>query len=122
MENVNTSHGHGHHDDTAAAHAGASHGSVKSYLIGFVLAVVLTVVPFVMVMNGSAAAPTLLATMLGCAVVQIVVHLVYFLHLDGSSAQRWNLMAFLFTLVILFIVVGGSLWIMYYLNHNMMVM
>jgi len=55
------------------------------------------------------------------AIIQIVVHLVFFLHMNTSSEERWNLVALLFTAVIIFIVVVGSLWIMYNLNLNMMV-
>lgn len=120
MEKANSAHHDAGH--AVADHAGASHGSVKSYVIGFVLAVILTVIPFKMVMDGTASHGTILLTILGLAVVQIVVHLVYFLHMDSSSSQRWNVMAFAFTVLILAIVVVGSLWIMYNLNNNMMVM
>ena len=100
---------------------GASHGSAKSYLIGFVLSLILTAVPFWMVMDGSASHTTVLATVVGMAVVQIFVHLVYFLHMNTSSEERWNLVALVFTVLIIAIVVVGSLWIMYNLNINMMV-
>ena len=103
------------------AHTGASHGSVKTYLIGFILSVILTVIPFWMVMNGTASQGVILATVVGMAVVQILVHLVCFLHMNTSSDERWNLIAFLFTMLIIGIVVIGSLWIMYNLNINMMV-
>lgn len=103
------------------SHSGASHGSVKSYLIGFILSVILTVIPFAMVMDGSASKVTILAVVVGMAVIQVVVHLVYFLHMNTSSAERWNLVALLFTILIIGIVVVGSLWIMYNLNINMMV-
>ncbi|HBC6053328.1 cytochrome o ubiquinol oxidase subunit IV [Proteus mirabilis] len=100
--------------------SGASHGSMKSYLIGFILSVILTVIPFWMVMEGIATTSTILWTVVGMAVVQIVVHLVCFLHMNTSSEERWNVIAFLFTLLIIGIVVIGSLWIMYNLNINMM--
>ena len=54
------------------------------------------------------------------AVVQILVHMVYFLHLDRSSEQRWNVIVLAFTALILLIVVAGSLWIMHNMNVNMM--
>ncbi|HEJ9508517.1 TPA: cytochrome o ubiquinol oxidase subunit IV [Proteus mirabilis] len=100
--------------------SGASHGSMKSYLIGFILSVILTVIPFWMVMEETATTSTILWTVVGMAVVQIVVHLVCFLHMNTSSEERWNVIAFLFTLLIIGIVVIGSLWIMYNLNINMM--
>ncbi|MCA6219756.1 cytochrome o ubiquinol oxidase subunit IV [Photorhabdus antumapuensis] len=107
------------HSNTA--HTGASHGSLKSYIIGFVLSVILTVIPFWMVMDGSASHATILTTVVGLAVVQILVHFIYFLHMNTSSEERWNLVALLFTILIIGIVVVGSLWIMYNLNINMMV-
>jgi cytochrome o ubiquinol oxidase operon protein cyoD len=54
------------------------------------------------------------------AVVQFVVQLVFFLHLGRETKPRWNLMAFLFMLLVVFIVVVGSLWIMANLDYNMM--
>ncbi|HCM64635.1 cytochrome o ubiquinol oxidase subunit IV [Morganella psychrotolerans] len=107
------------HSNTA--NTGASHGSVKTYLIGFILSVILTVVPFYMVIEGTASPSVILATVVISAVVQILVHLVCFLHMNTASEERWNLIAFLFTLLIIGIVVIGSLWIMYNLNINMMV-
>ncbi|MDM5101052.1 cytochrome o ubiquinol oxidase subunit IV [Aeromonas salmonicida] len=100
---------------------GASHGSAKSYLIGFVLSVILTAIPFWMVMDGGFTHQTMLITVVVMAVVQIFVHLVYFLHMNTSSEERWNLVALVFTVLIIAIVVVGSLWIMYNLNINMMV-
>ncbi len=50
---------------------------------------------------------------------QIVVHMVYFLHLDARSEAGWNMMALIFTAVILIIALTGSLWIMYHLKVNM---
>ena len=78
-------------------------------------------VPFWMVMDGSASHAVVLGTVVAMAVVQIFVHLVYFLHMNTSSEARWNLVALVFTVLIIAIVVVGSLWIMYNLNINMMV-
>ena len=101
--------------------AGASHGTAKSYLTGFILSIILTVLPFAMVMTGAAATHIILLTVVGCAVVQILVHLVYFLHLNTSSQERWNVVALVFTALIIAIVVGGSIWIMWNTHHNMMI-
>ena len=117
MQHTNVS-SHGAHD--AHGHAAGSHGSVKSYAIGFVLAVVLTVIPFKLVMNGALPAATTLWWILGLGVVQVVVHLIYFLHLDRSAEQSGNVMSLLFTALILVIVLGGSLWVMHNMNANMM--
>ena len=100
---------------------GASHGSVKSYMTGLVLSLSLTSMPFWMVLVGSPSHAMVLGTVVGMAVVQIFVHLIYFLHMNTSSEERWNLVALVFTVLIIAIVVVGSLWIMYNLNINMMV-
>ncbi len=99
---------------------GAAHGSYRSYLVGFLLSLVLTAVPFVLVMRSGMSGTVLVAVVGAFAVVQIGVHLVFFLHLGRSSEQRWNLIVFAYTLVVLAILVGASVWIMYHLNANMM--
>ena len=106
--------GHGH---------GENHGlhlTLDGYLIGFGLSVILTAIPFGLVMSGvleSKTATAFAITIL--AIAQIVVHMVYFLHLDARSEAGWNMMALIFTAVILIIALTGSLWIMYHLQQNM---
>ncbi len=99
---------------------GISRGSLKSYLTGFVLSLILTAIPFALVMRGALSAAAALAAIFSAGIVQILVHLHYFLHLDTSSAARWNLLALMFTLLILALFVGGTLWIMSSLNYRMM--
>ncbi|MDD2902047.1 MAG: cytochrome o ubiquinol oxidase subunit IV [Syntrophales bacterium] len=99
---------------------GISRGSLKSYLTGFVLALILTAIPFAMVMSRAFSPGVTLIGIFSAGVVQILVHLHYFLHLDTSSAARWNVLAILFTLLIMIIFVGGTLWIMSNLNYRMM--
>ena len=102
--------------------AGESHASVKSYMIGFVLSVILTAIPFGLVMDATHhgfSADTVLAAILAFAIVQVFVHIVYFLHMDRSAEQRWNVLAFSFTVLILAIVVAGSVWIMHNATTNM---
>ena len=101
-------------------HDGAGHGTVGSYLFGFVLSVILTAVPFFMVMTHALPLATLIPVIIGVGIVQIVVHLAYFLHMNTSSSQGWNNAAFVFTLIIVGILVAGSIWVMYHLNSNMM--
>ncbi len=104
----------------ASTEAGAGHGSYGSYAIGFVLSVILTVIPFGMVMSGNFSRETALISMLVMGVVQIVVHLVCFLHMNTSSEGRWNLLAFLFTVLIIVMLVGLAIWIM--VNADMLMM
>ena len=99
---------------------GASRGSLKSYLTGFMLSLILTAIPFAMVMSGAWSSSATLAGIFSAGIVQILVHLHYFLHLDTSSAARWNVLAMIFTLLIMVLFVGGTIWIMYNLNYRMM--
>lgn len=99
---------------------GISRGSLRSYLTGFVLALILTAMPFALVMSGTLSSSAALAGILSAGVVQILVHLHYFLHLDTSSAARWNVLALIFTLLIMILFVGGTLWIMHSLYYRMM--
>ncbi len=99
---------------------GVSRGSLKSYLTGFVLSLILTTMPFALVMGGTLSSSATLAGIFSAGLAQILVHLHYFLHLDTSSAARWNVLAMMFTLLIMVLFVGGTLWIMSTLNYRMM--
>jgi cytochrome o ubiquinol oxidase operon protein cyoD len=110
---------HGPHID----HDEAAHGSLRDYVTGFILSVILTAIPFWLVMNGVIAdSGTTALVVLGFAAVQIVVHMVFFLHMNPRSEGGWNLLALMFTVVLVVIVLSGSLWVMYHLNTNMMPM
>jgi len=112
-------HGHDHddHDD------GASHSTFKGYAIGFVLSVILTAIPFWLVMAKVFDKPAVTSmVVLAFAAVQIVVHMIYFLHMNTKSEGGWNMLALIFTIMVVVITLSGSLWVMYHLNHNMMPM
>lgn len=97
-----------------------------NYIKGFLLSVALTLAVYFPVARHVHSHHTiysdgsLLALMFSLAVVQLVVQLVFFLHLGRESKPRWNLMVFGLMLVVLLIVVGGSLWIMDNLNYHML--
>jgi len=81
----------------------------------------LTVFAFALVMKGATLPHwVVVAGIFMAAVVQILVHLHYFLHLDRSSEARWNVLALIFTVFIMVLFVVGTLWIMYDLNLRMM--
>jgi cytochrome o ubiquinol oxidase operon protein cyoD len=108
-----------HAHDDASSH----HGSFKDYLIGFALSVVLTAIPFWIVMdNVFREAGVAAVVILIFAVVQIVVHMVYFLHMNTKSEGGWTMLALIFTAVLVVITLTGSLWVMHHLNTNMMPM
>ncbi|TAK76852.1 MAG: cytochrome o ubiquinol oxidase subunit IV [Aquabacterium sp.] len=110
-------HGHGHDDHD---HDGGSHGSLKDYTIGFLLSVVLTAIPFWLVMEKKLPPGTTAMVILAFAAVQIVVHMVYFLHMNTKSEGGWNMLSLIFTVVLVVITLSGSIWVMFHLNHNMM--
>ncbi|NKF21499.1 cytochrome o ubiquinol oxidase subunit IV [Solimonas marina] len=109
------SHDHGH------GHGGEAHGSLKGYMIGFVLSIILTAIPFWIVMGGVMTSnQTAAVVVLAFALVQIVVHVIYFLHMNSSSEGGWNMLAMIFTAVLVLITIVGSFWVMYHMNHLMM--
>ena len=109
------------HDHADHSHGGAAHGSLKGYLIGFVLSVILTAIPFWLVMSGAIDNKQATAVIIMVfAAVQIVVHMVFFLHMNTASEGGWSMLALIFTLILVGIVLTGSLWVMYHLNANMM--
>jgi cytochrome o ubiquinol oxidase operon protein cyoD len=91
-----------------------------TYLTGFVLAVILTAIPFGLVAFDMLPKYTTLVVIAILAVIQILVHLHYFLHLDFTTTPRENLLAIAFAAVLIFLMIGGSLWIMFDLHYRMM--
>lgn len=111
---------HAAHADHGAADI---HVARKDYVVGFLLAAVLTAVPFWLVMAHplSGAVQTAMAVVVFAA-AQVVVQMVYFLHMNSRSQGGWTMLALLFTVLMVGIVLSGSLWVMYHLNANMMPM
>ncbi|MEO0881970.1 MAG: cytochrome o ubiquinol oxidase subunit IV [Pseudomonadota bacterium] len=98
-----------------------SHGSYRSYLIGFGLSVVLTVIPFWVVMSGSVNNAILaIGIIFALGAAQILVHIYYFLHVTLKAEDGWQAMSIAFTAIILVIVLAGSIWVMFHLHENMM--
>ena len=97
-----------------------SHGSVKSYLTGFIWSVILTGIPFWMVMTEAFDKGPTYITIVLLAVVQIFVHLKYFLHLNFSEQGKLDSYSFIFAAVIIVMVVALSVWIIYASNAMMM--
>jgi cytochrome o ubiquinol oxidase operon protein cyoD len=107
----------GHGDDDGV------HVTLRGYLTGFGLSVVLTAIPFWLVMSGVIQDHLITALVIMVfAAAQIVVHMVFFLHMGPKVEGGWSMMALLFTLIILAIGLSGSIWVMYHLNANMMPM
>ncbi|AKM31337.1 cytochrome o ubiquinol oxidase subunit IV [Pandoraea faecigallinarum] len=97
------------------------HSTLRGYATGFILSVILTAIPFWFVMGGVFDKSSTTAIMiLFLAAVQIVVHMIYFLHMNAKSEGGWNMLSLIFTIVLVVITLSGSLWVMYHLNQNMM--
>lgn len=110
MANHNETHGSG----------GASHGSVKEYVTGLILSIILTVIPFALVMGGGVSPAVAMIVILVCAVAQLFVQAIFFLHMNSSSEQSWNVSTGIYTLFIFILVLMGSVWIFTHLHHNIL--
>lgn len=107
-------------DHVSTEDAELGKGTFRSYISGFFLSIILTAIPFALVMKGMLSHRFTLIAIFCAAVVQILVHLYYFLHLDASTKARWSVLSLLFALLIMVLIVGGSIWIMYNLNYRLM--
>ena len=106
---------HEHADDHEEAH-----GSRKGYVIGFLLSVVLTAIPFWLVMANPLTGQATALIIMAFAVAQILVHMIFFLHMNRRAEGGWSMMALLFTIDVVVISLSGSLWVMYLMNEIMM--
>ena len=95
---------------------------IKSYLIGLGLATLLTIVSFFIARTTLVWQPSIPVALVVLAIAQMGVHLVFFLHITTGPDNVNNVMALAFGVLIVFLVITGSLWIMAHMNHNMMPM
>ena len=98
-----------------------AHGSYRAYIVGFLASVVLTVIPFWLVMSEVEVSLALaLVVIFGLGAAQIMVHVYYFLHVTLGAEDGWQAMSLAFTGVLLVIILAGSIWVMFHLEQNMM--
>jgi cytochrome o ubiquinol oxidase operon protein cyoD len=112
-----------HHDEHHADHheEEGPHSSFSGYMLGFMASVFLTAIPFWLVMGDVfSSRNTTVLIILAFALVQILVHMVYFLHMNFQSEGGWTMLSLIFTVILLFITLAGSLWVMHHMNVNMM--
>lgn len=95
-------------------------GSVKSYVIGFIFSIALTLLAYYFVSEKIYSGWVLNTIIILLSIIQVVVQLIFFLHLGEDSKPYWNTLAFLFMVLVVAIVIPGSLWIMNNLNYRMM--
>ena len=94
--------------------------SLKIYVIGFFMSLMLTLLSFALAGSHLMAIIPIYVCLTLLALMQLLVQVICFLRLNAGAEGRWNLMAFLFTVLIVLVIVMGSLWIMFNLNYNMM--
>jgi cytochrome o ubiquinol oxidase operon protein cyoD len=99
---------------------GQQHGSLQGYLVGYAAAAVLTIAAFAAARSDALTPASVIAAITVLAIGQMLVHLIFFLHISTSPHQRTNIVAFAVTVLIVLLIVGGSLWIMSHLQSNMM--
>lgn len=93
--------------------------TLSNYVTGFMLSLALTLLAYSLVVGGSTG-PWLLPVLGVLALVQMVVQLIFFLHLGEDAGPRLKILSFLFMAGALTIIVAGSIWIMANMNYNMM--
>lgn len=91
----------------------------QQYVIGFVGAATLTILAYLSVKLDWFDATTTAIFVLVLAVLQFSVQVYYFLHLRGEAKPRWRSWTFVYSIVMMLVVVFGSLWVMYNLNYRM---
>ena len=105
--------------DNSTLTYGMGKKTLKSYIIGLVLSLIFTCISFYIVMNHVFSKSGLYLGVSVLAIAQLIAQVVFFLRMTHKKDGNWNLMPFLFSIVIVSVLVGGSLWIMYNLNYNM---
>ena len=94
------------------------HSSIKQYSVGFIFSLILTALAF-MAVTWDYSPNTIIFLLIIFAVAQLIVQLVFFLHINKEQNPRWNLMMFLLATWFVLAIVVGSIWIMANLNYNM---
>jgi cytochrome o ubiquinol oxidase subunit IV len=92
---------------------------VLGYLVGLGFATLLTVVSFMLPVENLVWPPSIPVALSVLAIAQVGVHLVFFLHITTGPENTNNVMALAFGILIVMLVIGGSLWIMSNMSHNM---
>jgi cytochrome o ubiquinol oxidase operon protein cyoD len=99
-------------------------GTLKSYIAGFIASIVLTLAAYFAVVHPEyfhlPTSTAILVAILALAILQLIVQMLFFLHVGSEPGRNWKLTVFFSTLSLVLIIVIGSIWIMNHLNYNMM--
>lgn len=101
-------------------HGGQAHGSVKEYVTGLILSIVLTLIPFGLVAFSNLSSGIVMSVIIVCAIAQLLVQAVFFLHMNGDSSQAWNMTSAIYVIFTVIFLVIGTIWIFNHLSHNML--
>ena len=96
------------------------HETTKSFVVGFILSIVLTLAAYFAVVNKVFSGTELVTFIIVLAFAQLAVQLLWFLHMGREPKPRWNLQVFLAAFSIILVVVVASIWIMQHLHYNLM--
>jgi cytochrome o ubiquinol oxidase operon protein cyoD len=94
-------------------------GKLKSYITGFILSIILTLIPYCLVTYKILTGNAIVIVLIIFAIAQLLVQLIFFLHMREESKPRLNLLVFISFVGVIVIVVVASIWIMENLNYNM---
>src|SRR3990170_759778 len=89
-----------------------------AYLSGFILSIILTLAAFYLVVAEALSGWAIISILGVLAIGQLLIQVLFFLHLGREERPRWSSNAFLFMVMVVVILVGGSMWIMYNLNYH----
>src|SRR5215813_6978360 len=113
-------HMHAEHDIAPGDEGQHSVGArILGYVVGLVLALLLTATSFFIAGTNLVWQPSIPVALIVLAIAQMGVHIVFFLHITTGPDNTNNVLALAFGLLIVFLVVGGTVWIMSHLNENM---
>jgi len=94
--------------------------SFKPLVWGFIISIVCTLLAYFLTRYQVFTGWTLTHIVVVIAILEAFALLIFFMHLLLESRPRWNLMMFLFLVLVVVVVIGGTMWIMYNLNYNVM--
>jgi cytochrome o ubiquinol oxidase operon protein cyoD len=93
---------------------------VRSYVLGLALAIALTLASFWVARTHILYGPSVPVALVALAVAQMGIHLVFFLHITTAPDNTNNVLALALGVLIVFVLIFGTAWVMAHMNHNMM--
>lgn len=100
-------------------HSQDNHGSMATYVVGFILSLIFSLIPYFLVVNKTLSGTALVATILGFGVIQMIIQIFFFLHLGRGPKPLYNVVFFVATVCMILVVVVASVFIMDHLHYNM---